>query len=611
MTVQNHSNSSLIAARKQFSWVDSDLFYKDLPLSLKMPFTLTALVIAITLAGCATPGPDHIQLSTVGASAVGLTAQPTTDLSSQWWRELGDERLNSLITTALKDRPNMQMAKSRVYKAMALNQLSESTSLPQIGLGLDANRQSYSTNGLFGGLLKNTGLQTTTTSTFQAGLNWNIDIWGVHASQSAAALGEAKAAEADLASAALLTATQVTQGYISLAKMGTQLDVAERAMEQRQEIYNLTKSRLQVGIDTKVEVSQAQSYYYEARVQREIVLEQMELIRHQLAALTGQPMNALDKVSPKLEQLKFKEIPAVVGADLLGRRPDIVAARWRVEAATHDVSAARKQFYPNINLNAYAGYNALKSNPLINSNSREFGADPAISLPIFDGGRLRAQLGSKRAELDAAIAQYNEAITQAARESSDVLSSTQSIVRQRTEQLDALESAKTAYELSLERYKAGLGNYLIVLNTESQWLSQQRLSVDLQARQLETRVSLVRALGGGWNAASPVQAQTETKTETKFQNESIKLAPVSKAAVNDAGSAFVPQATNGSDLPGVSETEMLMPTNDQPLTSLLDKPLADKQLQDKQLQNKQLQDKQLPLPDSVLFISSTESSTHF
>ena len=533
------------------------------------PFALSALVLSLTLGGCATPGPGHDQLGSIQPKQVGLGSEVSTDISAQWWNELGDPTLNNLIASALKDRPSMLIAKSRVYKAISLAQLSESTSLPQVGLGLDTNRQSYSTNGLFGGLLKNSGLQTSTPSTFQAGMSWNLDLWGMHAAQTAAALGEAKAVQTDLATAALLTAVQVTQGYISLAKLGTQLDVAERAMEQRQEIYNLTKARLQVGLDTKVEVSQAQSYYFEARVQREIVLEQMDLVRHQLAALTEQPMSALDKVAPRLEQLKFKDVPTVVGADLLGRRPDIVAARWRVEAATHDVNAASKQFYPNINLNAYAGFNALKSNPLINSNSKEFGVDPAISLPIFDGGRLRAQLGSKRAELDAAIAQYNELITQAARESSDVLSSTKSIVKQRAEQQEALQSAKTAYELSLERYKAGIGNYLIVLNTESQWLTQQRLSVDLQARQLDTRVALVRALGGGWQptamsmknpnsksngevsdgSSSSVVAvsSASSKTQSVQATDSLDSAMITDKALNDSSFKVVTQDAKPSE----------------------------------------------------------------
>jgi len=457
-----------------------------------------SLMSLLILAGCATPGADHTALTQLDSDSLRLSKENTSAVSDQWWTELGDANLNSLIQAALKDKPSLKIASSRVYRAMSLAQLSDSAHLPQVGLGADINRQSYSSNGLFGGLLKNTGLQTATTSTLQTGVNWNIDLWGMHAAETAAALSELKAVEADLASAALWTSVQVAQGYIGLAKMGTQLDVAERAMLQREEIYNLTRSRLQVGLDTKVEVAQAQSAYYEARAQREMVLEQMQLIRHQLAALTAQPMDSLDTLAPKLENLKLSQPPSVLGADLLGRRPEVVAARLRVEAASHDVSAARKQFYPNVNLVGFAGYNALKSNPLINPNSQTFGVDPAITLPIFDGGRLRAQLGTKRAELDAAIASYNEAVIQAVHEGSDLIASSQYIIKQRKEQQEALQSAKLAYELSLERYRAGLGNYLIVLNTESQWLSQQKMSVDLQARQFEARVSLIRTLGGGW-----------------------------------------------------------------------------------------------------------------
>jgi hypothetical protein len=229
-------------------------------------------------------------------------------------------------------------------------------------------------------------------------------------------------------------------------------------------------------------------------------------------------MNALDQVAPRLESLKLTQIPAVIGADLLGRRSDVVAARLRVEAATQDVSAATKQFYPNFNLVGFAGYNALKSNPLSTGNSRAFGVDPAISLPIFDGGRLRAQLGTKRAELDAAVANYNETVVQAAREGSDQITSSQFIVNQRKEQKEALESARSAYELSLERYRAGLGNYLIVLNTESQWLAQQKMAVDLQARQLDSRVTLMRVLGGGWG-----QLTLEGLNESQMTNQNHTL----------------------------------------------------------------------------------------
>jgi NodT family efflux transporter outer membrane factor (OMF) lipoprotein len=473
---------------------------------------------SLLLSGCATPGAEHTVIKEFDGTRLNLSKEASSKVVTQWWLEFGDKNLNALITTALKDRPTLQIASARVQRAMSLAQLNDSASMPQIGIGADLNRQGYSTNGLFGGLLKNTGLQTATTSSLQGSINWNIDLWGMHAAQTAAALGEARAVQADMATAALWTSAQIAQAYIGLAKMGTQLDVAERAMTQREEIYKLTRSRLEVGLDTKVEVAQAQSAYFEARVQREIVLEQIQLIRHQLAALSAQPMNALDQVAPRLESLKLTQIPAVIGADLLGRRSDVVAARLRVEAATQDVSAATKQFYPNFNLVGFAGYNALKSNPLITGNSRAFGVDPAISLPIFDGGRLRAQLGTKRAELDAAVANYNETVVQAAREGSDQITSSQFIVNQRKEQKEALESAKSAYELSLERYRAGLGNYLIVLNTESQWLAQQKMAVDLQARQLDSRVTLMRVLGGGWG-----QLTLEGLNESQMTNQNHAL----------------------------------------------------------------------------------------
>jgi len=525
-----------------------------------------AALAAVLLTGCATPGPDHSPLKPIDTQKIGLLNQHSTEMSDQWWQAWGDDALNQLILAALKDRPTLLTAKARLYKAVSLSQLSQSLELPQFGLGADLHRQSYSTNGLFGGLLQGTGLQTTTTSTLQTGINWNIDLWGMHAAQTAAAIGEAKAIEADTATAALLTATEVAKGYISLSKLGTQLEVAERGMRQREEIYDLTLSRLSVGLDTKVEVSQAKSAYYEARVQREFVLEQMDLLRHQLAALTAQPMNALDKLTPRLEQLKFTEIPSVVGADLLGRRPDIVAAKLRIEAATQGVRAADKQFYPNINLNAYAGYNALKSNPLINAKSKTFDVDPAISLPIFDAGRLRAQLGSRRAELDEAIANYNETVIQAARESSDMITSTQSVMRQIKEQQEAVASAKTAYELSLERYKAGLGNYLIVLNTESQWLNQQRLSVELQARQFETRLALIKTLGGGYSYSpgSNVGAKGGlTKAAQQIKGEDTKTAVSSPNKTLDSAVEKVGSQDADTPLQAQIQTESLPPSADQ------------------------------------------------
>lgn len=182
--------------------------------------------------------------------------------------------------------------------------------------------------------------------------------------------------------------------------------------------------------------------------------------------------------------------------DLLGRRSDIAAARWRVEAATHDVDSAKAQFYPNINLAAFAGFSSLGFDNLLKSDSQQWGVGPAIRLPLFDSGRLRADLRGKAAELDSAIESYNAQVLDAVHEVADRISSSQAVQRQQVEQKAALASAEAAYSIAQQRYKAGLGNYLNVLSAELPLITQRRAGVDLAARSLDTQVQILHAIGG-------------------------------------------------------------------------------------------------------------------
>ena len=182
---------------------------------------------------------------------------------------------------------------------------------------------------------------------------------------------------------------------------------------------------------------------------------------------------------------------------MLGIRPDIVAARWRVEAASNDVRNAKTQFYPNINLVGFAGFSSIGLPGLFNGGSQQWGVGPALRLPIFDAGRLRANLRGKTAELDAAVESYHAAVVDAARDVADQVTSTQAVLRQQTEQRAAQAAAEAAHEIALQRYEAGLANYLTVLSAETGVLTQRRVGVDLAARALETRVLLMHALGGG------------------------------------------------------------------------------------------------------------------
>lgn len=216
--------------------------------------------------------------------------------------------------------------------------------------------------------------------------------------------------------------------------------------------------------------------------------------------LCGLPPQALQDYAPRLDSFALSPLPAQLGADLLGRRPDVAVARWRAQAAQQQVHVARTQFYPSVNLGMFAGYNALGTEHLLDAGSRQYGIVPALRLPLFEGGRLKAQLSGREAEQDAAIAQYNQAVLDAVREAADAIRSSEGAAQQSADQARALASAQQAFGLAQQREQAGLGNRLSVLSTQASLLGQQRSAIDLQARQLDVRVQLLRALGGGWSA---------------------------------------------------------------------------------------------------------------
>jgi NodT family efflux transporter outer membrane factor (OMF) lipoprotein len=275
-------------------------------------------------------------------------------------------------------------------------------------------------------------------------------------------------------------------------------------LKQREELLGLIKQRVQQGLDTKVELRLGEGALPELRQQIELLDEQTTLTRHALAALTAQAPNQLDTLTPPLRAVSTLTLPAMVPADLLGRRADIAAARWRVEAASSDVHSAKAQFYPNINLSGFVGLASIGLDRLVKSSSQEYGVGPALHLPIFDSGRLRANLSGKTAELDAAMASYNSAVIDAVHDAADQISSLQSIARQQQLQSQAQAAAESAYELSTQRYQAGLSTYLVVLNAEASVLNQRRQAADLVARTLDTQIVLMRALGGGYaDAALP------------------------------------------------------------------------------------------------------------
>ncbi len=464
------------------------------------PFTLAiASSVMLALGGCANSGGIAPLAQAMNPAQLGLPASAATEapLASDWWQGFGDATLSGLVEHALAGNPGLKAAQARINRAEAAVSVQQANDGVQVNGAADVTRQHFSATSIYPPPL---GGSIRTLASAQVGAAWEFDFFGRHSAALAAAVGTQRAAQAEAQAARVLLAANVVRGYVQLGRLQAQREVAARALQQRDETLQLIRQRVQVGLDTTVELRQGEGALPESRLQIEQIDEQIALTRHALAALTAQAPDALDGLNAPLRTVQLAALPAALPADLLGRRADITAARWRIEAASGDTQAAKAAFYPNINLGAFAGLASLGLDRLLRTGSEQYGAGPAIHLPIFDAGRLRANLRARTADLDAAVESYNAAVIEAVHEAADQIGSLRALARQQAEQSQAQAAIEAAYDLALQRYKAGLSTFLTVLNAETAVLNQRRAAVDLKARALDAQVGLVRSLGGGYAA---------------------------------------------------------------------------------------------------------------
>lgn len=458
--------------------------------------TLVALAAAALLAACAQIPELPKPATPLAADKVGLSETSKASFDQKWWAAFQDPQLDALIEKALAESPNLALVQARMNKAAAMVEAAGAADKPVVGLGLDASRQRYTEHGLIPPPIAGT---IRTTATLQAGISYEWDFFGKRAAALNAALGQQKASQADMAAARLVLATQISRAYLSLAQVQAQAELLDRMTGERQAALALVRQRSEAGLDSAQELRNAELPLPDLRRQRLILNEQATILRHQLAALTVQAPQTLDSLQAKLPAAQPWPVDAAPGLDLLGRRPELVAARWRVEAATQQVKESRAQFYPNVTLSAFAGFSSIGLDNLINAGSRQYGFGPSLRLPIFDTGRLRAQLKGSAAEADAAVASYNAALLDAVRDASDQYTGLQSLRAQTAEQAEALAQSQKLLDLAQQRRTAGLGSQLAVLNARLSVLQQERQALDLRAQALDKQVNLARSLGGGWN----------------------------------------------------------------------------------------------------------------
>jgi NodT family efflux transporter outer membrane factor (OMF) lipoprotein len=470
--------------------------------------SLTALLlsIAVSLTGCVSYSGIHGESQKLAPESLAFAQKAGADGAlvpgdwprEDWWAMFDDTKLDALMRQALAGNPNLRAAEARVRSARALADAVRASLYPTLDFNASANRERFSANDIypppFAGSWVN---QARTTLDF----NYEFDFWGKHRNELAAALGDARATAADAAQAKLVLAAAVAQSYFQLQSDLASLAVARDTLAKREGLRELNSVRTRRGLDVAIAVRQSDQQVATSLVDVTAGEAAVEVDRHQLAALLGLGPDAALDIQPVLHTYdKALAFPTNLPADLLARRPDIAAQRFRLEAAAAQIGAAKADFFPNVDLTGFIGFAATSVSGLnlLTASSRVAGVGPALHLPIFDAGRLRANLRGRYGEYDAAVEQYNQTLLTALQQVADQIAGVRAVKQQLVHEAVALEAANDAHRLTLDRYRAGLTNYLDVLVNEERLLTERMNQVRLQGRNLALAVDMIRALGGGY-----------------------------------------------------------------------------------------------------------------
>ena len=459
----------------------------------------------LATAGCAqlphmnTPPPLR-GVEQLGSSS-SFTAPEAAWPGDGWWRAYGDVQLDALIEEALRGSPDLDLAQARLHAAMAQVQGAHATRLPEVTgtASLTEEKQSY--NSIVPRAALPQGWNDYGIATVN--LSWELDFWGKNRAALAAAVSEQRAAQVEVAQTRLILSTSVASAYAGLVHLYTLRDNAADTLAIRTKTVTLFRQRHDFGLETLASVRQVEARQAAAQGDLLAIDERIGLQGNAIAALLGAgPDRGLAITRPTAQFPGSQGLPQNLALELLGRRPDIIAARSRTEAAARRVDQAKAGFYPSVNLLGFVGLQSLGIHSLTKSGSDLGSVGPAISLPIFNTERLQGQLRGAHAEYEAAVATYNATLTEALREVADAATSRRSLDGELAASRAAVAAAAEAHQIVTRRYEGALATYLDVLTAEDLLITAQRSEAELETRALILDVDLVRALGGGFSPES-------------------------------------------------------------------------------------------------------------
>ncbi|WLI91350.1 efflux transporter outer membrane subunit [Massilia sp. R2A-15] len=460
-------------------------------------FTLLPLLAA--LAGCAhvpydsarPAEPDFTRAQHAASIRLARDGWP----EARWWTRYHDAQLDVLIDQALHDSPTLAVAASRVAQARAALGVAGTEGGASVGLEVGANRQRYSGNGLFpepiGGNFFND-------ASVQVKAGYDFDWWGKHRAMVSAALGDVNARRAEARQAEQTLAAAVAQTYFRLQVLWARIDNTQALAALQRAVVADRKARIARGLANIDEQNTAERDLGALNEQVAALAAQAGREKEALRALIDAGPEDLATLERRPVAPGVASLPSRLGIELLARRPDLQAARWRVEATLGRVAARQAAFYPDINLAGAFGLDAVSIGRLLRPDSRTMMIGSVIQLPLFDSKRLDADLGVARADRNAAIADYNQSVQRAVAEVAEEGATLQGLEKQAAAHAATHASAAALAASATKRMNQGLADRAALLLAQQGVLRQEDLRLQLQDAALQTEVALIKALGGGY-----------------------------------------------------------------------------------------------------------------
>lgn len=434
--------------------------------------------------------------------------------SEKWWEMFEDKQLSALIELALENSPTLQRARARVEETQQAAKKTRSALMPTLTGNYGENWEYFSKRGFVRSFYPTPPILTAPPTINQIDLslnfNYELDFFGKNQNLFREALGAARAAQADASEAALLISTLVAQTYIDLQMKLVQKEALETKLDTRRALLDLTMERAEGGLDPAAAVLEDRQTLYRVDQALQNLEKEITLDQHMLNRLVGKGPDEKLLTQP-LKALFDRKVclPKELSLDLIARRPDLTAQLWRLESAAKAVGAAKADFYPRINLMAFGGVESLAWNNLLSWGSKQGALSPALYLPIFMGGRLRANLKEKIAIFNEQTYSYNELILRAAQEVADAVETLKTAFTVSSLQEEALQSAQDQCDLQRSCYEAGISDFLSVLLKEENALNELDAFYGSQRDYLLAVVKVIKALGGGYQSEETPQVRKQ------------------------------------------------------------------------------------------------------